>query len=122
MRNLRSIPAIVFPIAMLIVLGMAAQVSAQECVSAQCHSSMGKAKFVHGPVGVGQCVVCHTNGNPKHPTKSVKTDFKLQATGKDLCYLCHEPKDTLPVVHGPIAKGDTALPATIPTSPTPRSS
>ena len=106
MQSNWRVPVIVFSLAVLVLFGLAAQVNAQECVSAECHASMGKARFVHGPVGVGQCVVCHTNGNAKHPTKSVKTDFKMQAEGKDLCYLCHEPKDNLPVVHGPIAKGD----------------
>ena len=92
--------------AVFVVLVAAFPVSAQTCITAKCHAGMGQAKFVHGPVGVGQCVVCHTSGNPKHPTKSAKTDFKLQAEGVELCYLCHESKDDQKVVHGPIAEGD----------------
>jgi len=96
----------ILAVAALFVFTSAFPVQAQECVNSKCHSGMGKAKFVHGPVGVGQCVVCHTSGNPKHPTKSVKEDFKLQAQGKELCYLCHERKDDQKVVHEPIADGD----------------
>ena len=84
MQSNWRVPVIVFSLAVLVLFGLAAQVNAQECVSAECHASMGKARFVHGPVGVGQCVVCHTSGKAKHPTKSVKTDFKMQAEGKDL--------------------------------------
>jgi len=78
---------------------------ADGCVTAECHQNMGEAKFVHGPVGVGQCAICHTGGKAGHPTKSPANDFKLPAQGKALCYLCHEPKDAGSVVHGPIAKG-----------------
>jgi len=76
------------------------------CVSEKCHQQMGKAAFVHGPVGAGQCVVCHEAGNPKHPTKSGK-DFKLAFQGgKELCYACHDRKDANKTVHKPVATGD----------------
>lgn len=29
------------------------------CVTGECHSQMGKAKYVHGPVTVGECTNCH---------------------------------------------------------------
>ncbi len=76
------------------------------CVSEKCHATMGKAKFVHGPIGVGQCIVCHAPvKGKKHPSGS-KPDFTLPSKGKALCYLCHEPMDQKAVVHGPIKKGD----------------
>lgn len=39
----------------------AVQVAQQQrsCVTGECHSQMGKAKNVHGPVGVGECTNCH---------------------------------------------------------------
>ena len=104
--NPRILFLLIIPLALGLVMAFAGPADAQSCVTAECHQNMGKAKFVHGPVGVGQCEVCHTRGNPKHPTKSAKGDFKFPAQGKALCYLCHEPKDTGLIVHGPIAKGD----------------
>ncbi|MBI5014627.1 MAG: cytochrome C [Deltaproteobacteria bacterium] len=77
------------------------------CVTDKCHQGMGKAQFVHGPVGAGQCVVCHTEGKPNHPTKSGSKDFKLAfGGGKDLCYACHNRMDANRVVHKPVATGD----------------
>ena len=52
-----------------IVLTAQPVLAAEGCVTDKCHSGMGKAKFVHGPVGVGQCTVCHQSGDPNHPTK-----------------------------------------------------
>lgn len=101
-----KVPTAFLVAAISILLIGAVPAHAQKCVSSQCHSGMGKAEFVHGPLSVGQCVVCHTSGNPKHPTGSVNNDFKLQAQGKELCYLCHEAKDDQKVVHDPIADGD----------------
>jgi predicted CXXCH cytochrome family protein len=85
-----------------------APVFAEEgCVTDKCHQGMGKAQFVHGPVGAGQCAVCHTEGNPGHPTKSGAKDFKLAfGGGKDLCYACHNRMDANRVVHKPVATGD----------------
>ncbi len=81
------------------------------CISEKCHANMGKAKYVHGPIGVGQCKVCHQQTKAKHPSgqkdaSGKEVDFALPAKGKALCYLCHEPKDGGAVVHGPIKKGD----------------
>ncbi len=78
----------------------------QSCVTDKCHAQMGKTEYVHGPVGVGQCAVCHTKGKKNHPTKKAAQDFQFPAKGKGLCYLCHEPMDTNDVVHAPVAKGE----------------
>ena len=93
-------------VVVVLVFAVPPLLAAEGCVTDKCHSGMGNAKFVHGPVGVGQCTVCHQNGNPKHPSKKVAADFKLPAEGKALCYLCHQPNDTMPFVHGPIKKGN----------------
>ena len=39
-------------------------------------------KFVHGPVAVQVCVMCHK--------QTGKHAFKLAEQGQNLCYLCHE--------------------------------
>lgn len=81
--------------------GAKAKVTTKEkesCVSAKCHAAMGKEKFVHGPVGLGQCTYCH------QPTASHK--FKpIKNVGK-LCNDCHDKKFTGKVVHPPVKEGE----------------
>lgn len=105
LKQRKDVTVIMTLAALLLSVG-AITAHAQECVNSRCHSGMGTAEFVHGPVVVGQCVICHTSGNPKHPTGSAGEDFILQAQGKELCYLCHEPMDSLRVVHDPVRKGN----------------
>ena len=70
---------------------------------------MGQDKYVHGPVALGKCEACHTpRAGVTHPAKTPgqsESDFEFKAAGKELCYTCHERKDTQPVVHGPIQWG-----------------
>lgn len=75
------------------------------CVSAKCHAQMGKAQYVHGPVGAGQCNVCHVEAKKGHPTGK-KPDFKLAATGKALCEKCHQPVDKFEFKHTPVKNGE----------------
>jgi predicted CXXCH cytochrome family protein len=58
---------------------------------------MGKEKFVHGPVAVGECSVCHVSEG-KHKFKPIIEMGKL-------CYQCHERADTHQVVHPPVKEG-----------------
>ncbi|MFC2163971.1 cytochrome c3 family protein [Acidobacteriota bacterium] len=44
-----------------------------------------EGKFIHGPVAVGDCLVCH------HPHES-KNSKLLQIVGNDLCFKCHKPE------------------------------
>ncbi len=72
------------------------------CTSAQCHGEMGKAKFVHGPVGGGTCIACH---NP-HGTAN---DHIVTRPGGEGCYICHDSKRQEfkgKVIHAPVAGGD----------------
>lgn len=72
------------------------------CITEQCHSRMGKDKFVHGPVGSGTCTACH---NPHgSPNKNLVT-----RPGGEGCYICHEAareKFKGKIVHPPITGGD----------------
>jgi predicted CXXCH cytochrome family protein len=52
------------------------------CITGNCHKGMLAKKFVHGPVAVEQCELCHR--------RTGKHAFKLEAQGEELCYLCHE--------------------------------
>ncbi len=82
------------------------------CVNGGCHQTMGTGKFVHGPVAVKACTACHT---PKkdlaHPSKDKKdeSDFEFPESGAQLCYACHDKKNTMPVVHGPIQWGQCSF-------------
>jgi predicted CXXCH cytochrome family protein len=69
----------------------------ESCVTDKCHVRMGKEKFVHGPVAVGDCILCHKQLK-KHKFEPI-TDI-----GK-LCDDCHEKLTTKKVVHAPVKKG-----------------
>lgn len=72
--------------------------AANSCVTDKCHAGMGKDKFVHGPVAVGNCGGCHVSEG-KH---------KFGAIGKaaQLCYKCHDKVDTKKGVHKPVKDGN----------------
>lgn len=72
------------------------------CNNGQCHKEIGKAKFVHGPVGGKNCVGCH------NPHGSRNKAF-VSRTGGDICYNCHvneEERFRKKAVHFPVAKGE----------------
>jgi predicted CXXCH cytochrome family protein len=68
------------------------------CVTGKCHSNMGKDKFVHGPIAVGDCMACHKQSS-KH------TFTPITNTG-ELCYKCHDKVNTKKDVHKPVKDGD----------------
>jgi len=106
LKRVRQVLGLILPISIAILILISVPAFAEDCSTAKCHPSMGKDKFIHVPVAVGQCTVCHTGENANHPTKRTKgSDFKLRAKGKELCFLCHDRNDKAAVVHGPIAKG-----------------
>ncbi|MCL4492601.1 MAG: cytochrome c3 family protein [Nitrospirae bacterium] len=57
---------------------------ADSCVTDKCHSKIGKEKYVHGPVAVGECSVCHE--------KLGEHRFKPITNVKGLCAKCHDAK------------------------------
>jgi predicted CXXCH cytochrome family protein len=72
----------------------------QSCVTAKCHVNIGKAKFVHGPVAVGECSTCH------QLLPDEKHKFKPDKSIGDLCYSCHDPFEKKAIMHSPVAKGE----------------
>jgi len=54
----------------------------------KCHERQNTGKFVHGPVAVGSCTVCH---DPHGQTNAAL----LVKTGEDLCFQCHTAADAL---------------------------
>ncbi len=68
------------------------------CTTGNCHSNMGKAPYVHGPVGAKVCIACH------NPHGSFE-ELELQKTGPLLCFSCHQEKKSefsKEVVHAPV--------------------
>lgn len=77
------------------------------CLSG-CHAPLGKYAVMHSPAKDG-CTICHqvtveaADKITKHPDHLAIT---LTQSGADLCYMCHEPKNTKKTVHAPIMGGD----------------
>lgn len=70
----------------------------ESCITDSCHAGMGKDKFVHGPVAVGECTSCH-----KQKKKHVFAP--ITKVGK-LCYECHEELHKQKSVHSPVKAGE----------------
>ncbi len=68
------------------------------CVTSSCHGQMGKAKFVHGPAAVGECLYCHQ--------QTGKHDFKPIKDVAALCYQCHARQDEGDNIHPPVKDGE----------------
>lgn len=65
----------------------------------ECHRRMDTMKFVHGPVGSGDCLACHDAHQSDN--KSL-----LRAPGGQLCFMCHEKSQyDRKFPHPPIAEG-----------------
>ena len=54
----------------------------------KCHEPRPPARFVHGPVAVGSCTVCHDPHGQTNPSL-------LVAVGETLCFRCHTEADAL---------------------------
>ena len=52
------------------------------CITDKCHAGMLAPKFVHGPVAVQDCLLCHK--------QTGQHSFQLAESGAKLCYLCHD--------------------------------
>ncbi len=79
-------------------------VLAGDCLATDCHQPLGNQKNPHQPVVAGECLACHEQKSPGHPSPTGKS-FILSATAANLCYQCHEVKQE-GAVHPPVAAGD----------------
>jgi predicted CXXCH cytochrome family protein len=72
----------------------------KSCVSSECHAKVVKHKYLHGPLKIGQCTVCHL------PLPGTDHKFKVAATEETLCMTCHKRVQTKGYIqHEPVAKG-----------------
>ena len=68
----------------------------------KCHVSLTENLFVHGPVSVGICTVCHD-------PDSTPNKYKVEENDNVLCYGCHEERrkidESKKLQHGPVGAG-----------------
>jgi predicted CXXCH cytochrome family protein len=77
---------------------------AQDCLTTGCHQSLADQENPHQPVAEGECLACHTQKNPGHPSMTGK-NFTLSDSVANLCYQCHELEQK-GEMHPPITGGD----------------
>ena len=68
------------------------------CVDAGCHSDYRESQYVHGPVLLEHCSMCHETVENRHV-------FRMAADGVEMCTLCHKMKFQS-VIHEPVTKGE----------------
>ena len=68
-------------------------------VSAECHADVIQHKYLHGPLVIGQCTVCHA------PLPGPDHKFRTQQDDAVLCGECHNPVNTDKFLHDPVAEG-----------------
>lgn len=83
-----------------------AQAAGAACVTDKCHSTIGKEKFVHGPVAVGDCASCHEGNAENHRSAPAKNKFNQIKSVGDLCQKCHDRVDSKKSVHKPVKDGN----------------
>ncbi len=74
--------------------------AASTCTT-NCHTDIGKGAHVHGPVGAGICISCHSPHGSYEP-------LAIARTGQELCLVCHQAKREEfkdDVIHAPVKEG-----------------
>lgn len=80
------------------------------CVNSNCHIDKTKFEFSHGPVGAGQCNVCHVASEKDYQSHAQRpksfVDFKSPTGDQPVCIMCHDNKMDGQFVHKPVENGD----------------
>ncbi|MCF6183628.1 MAG: cytochrome c3 family protein [Bacteroidales bacterium] len=85
-------------------LNLFCQEDQPQCTS--CHKKLIADKIVHA--AAEDCSTCHESNGNKHPLADQK-GFKLSDKIPDLCYMCHDRKDTKKHVHPPAEEGECIM-------------
>jgi predicted CXXCH cytochrome family protein len=93
------------PVLAVIFLATSLAAAADNCLTGTCHSATVSVKRPHAPAKDGDCLSCHKQDTPQHPTPG-KKGFSLVAKGEKLCAPCHELPGKGSVVHPPVKDGD----------------
>ncbi|MBI4583285.1 MAG: hypothetical protein HY717_04605 [Planctomycetes bacterium] len=73
----------------------------QGCLTQGCHARLKETRWIHGPISVGGCRVCHqAEGKPE------EHHFKLTRSKEELCLFCHPRSAKHKSVHEPYGKLD----------------
>jgi len=75
------------------------------CITSNCHSTMNKVKYVHGPVAAGECAECHGTSKD-HPGNPKKYKFEKIKNLSAKCYNCHDKFAQKKYTHAPIQDGE----------------
>lgn len=86
--NLPGIVSFAVLCALILFPGASPVLAQDSCITSECHTDMGKAKYLHGPIAANECVVCHIVGPDDRPPKN--HDLSYNKEGKALCLDCHE--------------------------------
>ena len=71
----------------------------QACGQADCHDGFEEKEYLHGPIALGECTVCHK------PDDVAKHTFKFARKDNDLCLNCHLEQTAGKNVHEPVKEG-----------------
>ena len=86
-------------------LNTALAAASDNCLTGTCHSAILSAKRPHSPATAGDCLTCHKQRTPQHPTPGKKA-FSLVAKGEKLCAPCHESPGKGSLAHQPVTDGE----------------
>ena len=70
----------------------------KSCVDEGCHTDYREFQYVHGPVQLEHCSMCHETVENRHV-------FRVAATGVEMCTLCHK-MEFQSSIHEPVTKGE----------------
>ncbi len=93
--------------AILLGILLSASVNANSSACLECHENLTKNEYVHYPSGDTKCEICHS-AKPQHLSSQRKEDVSTDRSN-DVCYNCHQPMDSSPVVHGALQKKDSCI-------------
>jgi DmsE family decaheme c-type cytochrome len=115
MRKKIIAPLILLAVIMFLPIGLSERsASAQDkgntnpkesCITGQCHATMGKEKYIHGPVASGVCSICH-GASPKHSENPKKNKFATIKDAASICFECHEQFQARKNIHSPVEEGE----------------
>lgn len=71
----------------------------RSCTSSECHPEIIQHKYLHGPLTLGECTVCHA------PLPGNEHKFRYLNSEAKMCVTCHRPVNTGSFPHEPVAEG-----------------
>ena len=73
------------------------------CLTGECHPSIAKEEYVHGPIGSGMCPLCHDSGRLADNIPGGHPQVRI-GNATEQCLLCHEEVSALLQFESWIAK------------------